>query len=308
MSSELPKARSLPSILGLLIVSALLFLPALDSRDFWQTDEARYAEVARQMQEYGHSWIPHLNGSVYPEKPPFFFWCVMLTEQVCGDYRVASRSVGALGVGAAAFAIILLCRLLGAGARAGPLSALLFLTMVTPLSRGQQGLIDSLLVGLVTWALVCLIASARAGDSWRRLAWGGSAAVLLAAACLCKGPVALLVPVLGTLWLGRLTSGGWRRSWLPMLAGAGFAMSCGCAWLYLASREIGDWMMEYMLFGQISGRSGAGAQHAESWHFYLTRVLPVGLLPWTLLLPACLVMALRGRSFAPQVSAWNCFL
>lgn len=307
MSGDQGAERSWPGILGLLLICALVFWPALDSRDFWQTDEIRYAEAARQMGEYGHPWIPHLNASVYPEKPPFFFWTVMGLEKLCGDYKLASRMTGALGVSAAALGIVFLCRLLGAGARAGVISALLFVSMVTPLSRGQVGLIDSLLVGLCTWALVCLLAGARAAGLWRRLAWAAGATLFLAAGCMCKGPVALLVPLLASAFLARRLPSG-RTPWLAMSCVSVLAMGSSLLWLYLASQEIGDWMWDYMLFGQISTRSGEAAQHAEPWHYYLSRVLPLGLMPWTLLLPGTYLLAQRGRGEPVWGAAFCCFL
>ena len=58
------------------LVATLLFLPGLGSRDLWNPDEPRYAEVAREMLASGEYLVPHLNGEVYTQKPPLQFWAM----------------------------------------------------------------------------------------------------------------------------------------------------------------------------------------------------------------------------------------
>ena len=73
---------NIKSLLTVLIsISIIYFLPGLfSSRDFWIEDEARYAEVVREM-IIEHEWfIPHLNGHYYPDKPPLYFWLVIFSS------------------------------------------------------------------------------------------------------------------------------------------------------------------------------------------------------------------------------------
>ena len=63
-------------LLVLALLGALLFLPGLGRRDVWNPDEARYAEVAREMRLSGSWAVPRLNGEVYTQKPPLFFWAI----------------------------------------------------------------------------------------------------------------------------------------------------------------------------------------------------------------------------------------
>ena len=57
-------------------LAAVVLVPSILTRDPWNPDEPRYAEVAREMVVTGHYAVPHLNGEVYPDKPAFFFWLV----------------------------------------------------------------------------------------------------------------------------------------------------------------------------------------------------------------------------------------
>ena len=65
-------------------------------------DEARYAEIAREIVT-GHQWlIPHLDGIIYVEKPPLSYWLNALCLEIFGQSEWSARSMGA-------FLSILLC-------------------------------------------------------------------------------------------------------------------------------------------------------------------------------------------------------
>jgi 4-amino-4-deoxy-L-arabinose transferase-like glycosyltransferase len=68
----------------LALLGALLSLPVLGSRDLWNPDEARYAEVAREMRLESSWAIPRLNGEVYTQKPPLLFWLIIASSYLTG--------------------------------------------------------------------------------------------------------------------------------------------------------------------------------------------------------------------------------
>src|SRR4030042_6779047 len=81
----------------LFVTSSLIFLFNLGGRDLWDPDETRYAVVAREMKENGNWSLPHLNGQIYAEKPPFFFWLVNLFILFLGEEsELANRLPSAL--------------------------------------------------------------------------------------------------------------------------------------------------------------------------------------------------------------------
>src|SRR5512143_3079590 len=71
-------------VLLLIGIGIALFFFNLGARDLWEPDETRYAVVAREMKETGNWILPHLNGEVYAEKPPLFFWLVNLSTSFLG--------------------------------------------------------------------------------------------------------------------------------------------------------------------------------------------------------------------------------
>ena len=67
-----------------MLLCGSIFLVNLGGWDLWNPDEPRYAEVAREMMETGDYLVPHLNGVVYPDKPPFFFWLIVFASKPFG--------------------------------------------------------------------------------------------------------------------------------------------------------------------------------------------------------------------------------
>lgn len=65
-------------VVFLVIFTGFLFVFDLGNRDLWAPDEPRYAQVAREMLENKNFILPHLNGEVYPDKPPLLFWLIDL--------------------------------------------------------------------------------------------------------------------------------------------------------------------------------------------------------------------------------------
>lgn len=63
--------RDLLVLTGLL---SILFFSFLGNRPLAAPDEGRYVEIPREMVETGDYVTPHLNGLVYFEKPPLFYW------------------------------------------------------------------------------------------------------------------------------------------------------------------------------------------------------------------------------------------
>jgi len=135
----------------LALLGALLFLPGLGRRDLWNPDEARYAEVAREMRLLGHWSVPRLNGEVYAQKPPLFFWLILASSGLTGGEvtEVSARLPSAL----AAIGALLLVFRIGErlfNRRAAWLAAVAFATCFKVLWQGRFGQIDMLLTGLVT--------------------------------------------------------------------------------------------------------------------------------------------------------------
>src|SRR4030043_1407466 len=142
-------------LIFLLIAGTLIFLFNLGGRDLWDPDEARYAVVAREMRESGNWILPHLNGTIYAEKPPLYFWLVNLSVFFLGeDSEFANRLPSAL----AGLITILITFLFGErlfNARVGFLSGLVLATCFFFPQISRWMMLDSLFTLLFLLTLYC---------------------------------------------------------------------------------------------------------------------------------------------------------
>ena len=90
------RGRLLPYLVLAAAATAVL-LPGIGSRDLWNPDEPRYAEVAREMllepRAIEHFLVPRLNGERYDHKPPLHFWNIALFGALRGGVETRWRPV-----------------------------------------------------------------------------------------------------------------------------------------------------------------------------------------------------------------------
>src|SRR5947207_2488558 len=109
-----PLALGRRAALALALGAGALLAVRLDVPAFFD-NEARYAEVAREM-ALGGDWIsPHLDFTLFLNKPPLVFWLAALVFRVAGPTEWARL----VSVGAAVVALLATCRL-GALLYGGP--------------------------------------------------------------------------------------------------------------------------------------------------------------------------------------------
>lgn len=285
-------------LLILALLGALLFLPGLGRRDVWNPDEARYAEVAREMRLLGTWAVPHLNGQVYTQKPPLLFWSIAafgaMTGGAGGIDETAARLPSALG----AIGALLLVYRIGDrffGRRAGWLAAAVFATCFKILWQGRFGQIDMLLTALVTlgvWFWVRGHTEERPGLYPLFFASAGLAT-------LAKGPVGLLPPLLSIAAFLLITRDraelGRLRIGLGLLLWAAVVL----AWLVPAGLSGGEDYLRQIVFKQNVTRYVDPWHHFEPWYYYLT-VIPAEFFPWSFLLPTAVAVGwkrfVKGRA------------
>ncbi|MBI5379417.1 MAG: glycosyltransferase family 39 protein, partial [Nitrospirae bacterium] len=284
---------------------AIVVLPGLWARDLWPPDEIRFAEVAREMAATGEYFLPHLNGAVYGEKPPLFFWLTALLSAFLGWGEIASRLIAGL----AALATLLLTYALGRrmfSPEAAFLGALALLTSFLFLALAQIGLLDMLLTCWTTLALYAYVStqhsalSAQHSGRWLFLFY-----VALALAVLTKGPVGFVLPVIVVLafafWMEK--AHGWRA--IHPLWGIPLVLVLVGLWLVPALVKGGSEYAELVLWKQQAARiaqtwnpePGTFQSHTSPWYFYFA-VFPLSFLPWIFFLPLALLWAWRKRQEA----------
>jgi len=277
---------------GLLVIVAVVVLvgvPSLFTRDLWNPDEPRYMEVAREMVVLGDYVIPHLNGEVYSEKPPMFFWLAGQLWKLGGGYNSGRIVTIVATLLTLLLAYFFVARQLGTrGAILATVSALSTLLLF---HFAKIGVLDPLLMLFTTSALVLGYNAFRKETRHPALCWVGCYA-FMGFGTLTKGPVGILVPGLILLTYGLINHRNVRAGGKVHLIGALTLAAVVLAWLVPAVVQGGREYTEVILLKQNLGRFVRSFSHRRPFYYYALR-WPMYFFPWSLVLPLAVTAAVR---------------
>jgi 4-amino-4-deoxy-L-arabinose transferase-like glycosyltransferase len=283
-------------------IASLFTPPLLDDVD------ASHAQAAQHMAETGNLVTLYVNGVRYLEKPPLPYWMVAGLYKVFGQNVFATHLPNALAVlGCAVLMWVWAGR--AWGRRAGFYAALGMLTSIGPFLFTRFSIPEALLsflLLLALWSFLTGFESRREG----RFYWMWAA---LALATLTKGLIAPVFFVAAAVPFLAL-SGLWRR-WreLKPLTGALLFLLIAAPWHVmagLANRDQGNPVGNHPTPGHVHGFWYFYFLNEHVFRFVGTRWphdynrMPViwywlahlvWLFPWSLFLPALLVVAWRTR-------------
>ncbi|HEY2988236.1 MAG TPA: glycosyltransferase family 39 protein, partial [Candidatus Binatia bacterium] len=273
----------IPILVGICL---LLYFTFLGARDFWQ-QENDYAEITRMMLLEGHYALPELNGVVWADNPPLFFWIALPLPWLAGQVNEwTMRLLPALSGLALVLAFYLFFRK-KFGARMSFIAASALGTSLLTIHVERHIPINMTFFLLLALSMFCVMEVLVFESSRRSHAYG--AWLFLALACLTKGPFTILFPAT-VVGLYLALSGGWKKfsALRPLTGGALFFAVVGPWFAYAMWKTHGDW-------------AGAFFAHQHLWHFkgrllhdlqavyYSMLNFPVYFLPWTFLLVPALV-------------------
>src|SRR5437867_1246096 len=163
MGGALPRPGA--SILGVLVLSAVILATPAGRRPFWSSDEARFALLAQDALDHGRWLVAELRGRHYLNKPQLFFWAVAVASVPFGRVTEVSAAIPALVSSVAGVAgVIAVGRLLW-GWQAGAVAGLILATTPLYFELSHQVLPDGMLNAWLVWALYWLLRGQRAGWS-----------------------------------------------------------------------------------------------------------------------------------------------
>jgi 4-amino-4-deoxy-L-arabinose transferase-like glycosyltransferase len=279
--------------------AALLFFVRLGASDLWAPDEPRFAAVAEELRSLPRGMVDlvvlRLNGEVYTQKPPLYYWMAASLGSLTGrvselDARVPSALAGLL--------CIALCirfgRALSGRAAVGLWSGAVLLTVFRFAHLARRAQLDVLLTLFCTLSLFAfwkLQQGAERPKRWIALLHGG-----LGLATLTKGPVGLLPFAVMIVWLLWERRRGEIRRLFPIW---GVALSLGpiLAWLALAVALAPPGFFADAVVDNVWGRFFSGTSHIRPIYYYFYQ-FPIDFLPWTLLWPMAFSLAWRRVSRA----------
>ncbi|MBS1785690.1 MAG: glycosyltransferase family 39 protein [Acidobacteria bacterium] len=286
----------------LFLWAALGLLP-LFLRPLWEPDEARYAEIPREMLAR-HDWLtPHLNGVLYFEKPPLQYWMSAVSLKLFGLHDWAARLPLAVAAAILLWCAWKLAKRLGAR---GPIwAAVMASTTLLSFIVGQILTLDALFSAFAVLTFVATVEAVAvdmAGGNPRK--WLLLQFTALSLAFLTKGLAAVVLPGGAVLFSLACAKGkpALRKAILRTLfdpIGWVVALVLTAPWFILVDRANPGHASFFFLHEHFARfltheaqRQGSDNPFLDKLYFFA--VLGAGLLPW---LSASLVGLKRGWAF-----------
>jgi len=283
---------SLSRRLALAACALLLFFGGLGAYPLLEPDEGRYAEIPREMLARHELVTPRLNGVLYLEKPPLYYWLNAAALSVLNDpataCRLASAFFGLAGVGLAWLLGLSIGGAIGdnGGRRVALWAAVVLGSSPMWVALSRANIIDMTLTFFLCATLTCFwLAQDRASrDRGERLLWHG---MFLAAALatLSKGLIGFVIPG-AVIFFFLLFARRWRLLLrVPWVTGTGLFLLVAVPWHVLAARRNPEFLWYYFVHEHWLRYTTPEANRQEPF-WYFAAVLVLGMLPWAGLLPA----------------------
>ncbi len=255
--------------------------PMMLTRDFTPSNELRYLSIADEALRDGHIFAFYNHGLPYADKPPLYFWIVMLCRLLFGHHSCLALSMFSL---IPAFGIVgTMDKWVMKGKPVMDRMALAGMTLTCVMFLGtmivlRMDMLMCLFIVLALWTFYRMYSGndTRRSDSVMLPVW-------IFLALFTKGPVGLLMPPL-TIAVFLAVKRDWKgfgkylgfKTW-GIIAGLA-SVWLSCVWL-----EGGPEYIDNLLVKQTVGRAVNAFTHAKPFWFYLVAIV------WCLA-PYCLLL------------------
>lgn len=263
------------------VFCAVCLIPMMAMRDFTPSNELRYLSIADEAIANGHLFAFYNHGIPYADKPPLYFWIVMLCRLLFGHHSCLALSMFSL---IPAFAIVgIMDRWVMKGKSAMNRMSVAGMTLTCVMFLGtmvvlRMDMLMCLFIVLALWTFYRMYTGegSRSQDSLTLPLW-------IFLALFTKGPVGLLMPPLA-IAVFLAVKRDWKgfRKYLGLKTW-GIIAALSAVWLTCVWLEGGLEYINNLLFKQTVGRAVNAFTHARPFWFYLVTILWC-LAPYTLLL------------------------
>ena len=276
------KKQMIFDMLLLAILSGVLFSLFSGSYPFLIPDEARYSEIAREMVASGNYITPHLNGSLFLDKPILLYWCESILIHLFGlhewSVRLLPECLGVLGCLVTYWAGVTLYN-----RRTGLLSALILMTMGFYFFAAHYINMDLMVAVCISCALWFFIVAVNTYGAVSHRALFLLAYVFVGLAFLAKGLIGFVFP-LAIIGLWVVIMNQWRLlKKMHVITGVIIISVIVAPWLILIQRET-PLFGYYFFYVQQFSRYLTKSFHQHQPFFFYIPVILAGCLPWTIFL------------------------
>ncbi len=271
--------RALGGGAAIVALAIVVFFFHLGIYGLWEPDEARYAEIAREMLQSHNFIVPYLNYVPYIEKPPLLYWLTTGSMGLFGVNEFAARLANAVAALIGVLATYLFA-LRTFDYRRALLSGAILTTSALYGLMAQVLTTDMLLTAAVSIALFAFFLQWREGGRWWLLSYSA-----MAAAVLTKGPVGAVLPLLaGAAFLGCECE--WRGAIqrFHLVLGLTITAALSLPWFVAITIKEPSFLRFYVVGEHLRRFFEPRYSHGEPIYYYIP-VMAAGLLPWSLAMP-----------------------
>ena len=289
----------------------LTFFAGLGRPAITDSDEAFYAESAREMVESGDWLTPHFNYAVRFDKPVLYYWLAAGSYLLAGVGEAAARFPSALaGLGLTLLTFV--CGRRWFDTATGLLAGTITATSFGYVMMARQALPDLPLAFFTTlsvWAAILAWLDEPSGSETRsvgnrqRCRWSIVCGAAAAGALLTKGPIGIVLPVLVVApligwehWSGRST---WRVRGSHLVVATLVFLVLGAPWFLEMTMVHGTAYLDRFFIGENVDRFTTARYNDPRALWYYIPIVAGGMLPWSpfmlLWLPALGRLVTRSR-------------
>lgn len=274
------RPRAFLDCLIILLFFILIYGLSLGSYPIYSPDEARYSEIAFEML-HTHQWlIPHLNGILFIDKPPLFYWLQSISLSIFGIHPWSLRVLPLICQVILTISCYLSAYFLG-NRRCAILAAVIMGTSIMGFVMSHVPNMDILVAMLISVSLLLaltLIHTHKAKIS--KKIYG--CYILVALAVLAKGAIGLVLPALvfgGYI----LLSGQWHLlKKIRLFTGLCLVAIIVAPWFILMQHVDHDFMYFFFYVQQIE-RYVSHHFNAQNPFYTYPLSLFIGLIPFNVL-------------------------
>lgn len=268
----------------LLLLAGLCYTLFLGTFPLFVPDEGRYAEIAREMLSQHQYITPTLNGVVFFDKPPLYYWLSAFAMHLGGvntwTARAAPALFGLLGtLGAYTTGRLLVDR------QTGIFAAIILTTMPAYFLAAHYANCDLIVAVCLSGSLWSILIALTRENKVARRWWMLSAYICCALAILAKGLIGIVFP-LAITGLFILISNRWiLLKELYLLPGLILIAILVLPWFMLVSKTNADFL-HYFFYVQHFQRFVSHSFNAHQPFWFYVPVVIIGALPWVFYLIA----------------------
>ena len=257
------------------IVLILVTLP-LFNRMFTQRNELKYLYIAQNIIKNENPFVYYLSGKLYTDKPPLFFWIIILSKFIFRNYY--TYGIVIFNIFIESFLLIKLYRFLKIKFDENIAIMSIFITFTGILQYVSVIVVrmDIYLSCFIALSLLNFFECYEKNDYQKN--W--ITFVYIGFAFLFKGIVGLLTPLLVIILFKFTASKKYSLKETGFYKGLSIILAFVLFWIIPAYISLGNIFINELFFKQLFGRAVKAFAHKRPFYYYLY-TLPMTVFPWT---------------------------